>query len=229
MCSNGDRKVNRCPCLLSVGKNEPGGNSPLARSLNGNSILLDDKLEIVLCASNSMTRENRAKIPVLTLISIGPNPTANWKHCSVEWSGVFSSSVYKNFDRKLAAFIRILKLLLSWLKVERVTKKMSEDKKEYDLKMQEYAQLLDIRADRIRVTITRTHSLIKLFVFVVVCLFVSLFVCFLLVSLILQFTIMICSGETQKHYHQLKMARHGGYKYKVSSVFICLLSASEEL
>ncbi|KAJ7360419.1 Protein fantom [Desmophyllum pertusum] len=34
--------------------------------------------------------------------------------------------------------------------VERVTKKMSEDKKEYDLKMQEYAQLLDIRADRIR-------------------------------------------------------------------------------
>lgn len=106
---------------------------------------------------------------------------------------------------------------------------MSEDKKEYDLKMQEYAQLLDIRADRIRVTITRTHSLIKLFVFVVVCLFVSLFVCFLLVSLILQFTIMICSGETQKHYHQLKMARHGGYKYKVSSVFICLLSASEEL
>nr|XP_058967650.1 protein fantom-like [Pocillopora verrucosa] len=34
--------------------------------------------------------------------------------------------------------------------VERVTKKMTEDKKEYDLKMQEYAQLLDIRADRIR-------------------------------------------------------------------------------
>ena len=38
-------------------------------------------------------------------------------------------------------------------KVERVTKTMSEDKKEYDLKMQEYAQLLDIRADRIRVSI----------------------------------------------------------------------------
>lgn len=35
--------------------------------------------------------------------------------------------------------------------VDRVTKKMLEDKKEYDLKMQEYAQLLDIRADRIRV------------------------------------------------------------------------------
>jgi len=34
--------------------------------------------------------------------------------------------------------------------VERVAKKMTEDKKEYDLKMQEYAQLLDIRADRIR-------------------------------------------------------------------------------
>lgn len=34
--------------------------------------------------------------------------------------------------------------------VERVTKQMTEDKKEYDLKMQEYAQLLDIRADRIR-------------------------------------------------------------------------------
>jgi len=29
---------------------------------------------------------------------------------------------------------------------------MTEDKKEYDLKMQEYAQLLDIRADRIRVS-----------------------------------------------------------------------------
>ena len=38
-------------------------------------------------------------------------------------------------------------------KVERVTKTMTEDKKEYDLKMQEYAQLLDIRADRIRVSI----------------------------------------------------------------------------
>ena len=31
---------------------------------------------------------------------------------------------------------------------------MTEDKKEYDLKMQEYAQLLDIRADRIRVSTT---------------------------------------------------------------------------
>lgn len=30
---------------------------------------------------------------------------------------------------------------------------MTEDKKEYDLKMQEYAQLLDIRADRIRVSV----------------------------------------------------------------------------
>lgn len=85
------------------------------------------------------------------------------------WSVWYSA--YKNFDRKLAAFIRILKLLSSCLKVERVTKKMSEDKKEYDLKMQEYAQLLDIRADRIRVIITSTHSLIMLFV-VVVCLFV---------------------------------------------------------
>ena len=36
---------------------------------------------------------------------------------------------------------------------------MSDDKKEYDLKMQEYAQLLDIRADRIRVSITITCSL----------------------------------------------------------------------
>ena len=33
-----------------------------------------------------------------------------------------------------------------------MTKQMTEDKKEYDLKMQEYAQLLDIRADRIRVS-----------------------------------------------------------------------------
>ena len=32
---------------------------------------------------------------------------------------------------------------------------MTEDKKEYDLKMQEYAQLLDIRADRIRVSISQ--------------------------------------------------------------------------
>lgn len=55
------------------------------------------------------------------------------------------------------------------MKVERVTKKMSEDKKEYDLKMQEYAQLLDIRADRIRVSITINHSLTNLVV--VVCLF----------------------------------------------------------
>jgi hypothetical protein len=30
---------------------------------------------------------------------------------------------------------------------------MIEDKKEYDLKMQEFAQLLDIRADRIRVCV----------------------------------------------------------------------------
>ncbi len=36
---------------------------------------------------------------------------------------------------------------------------MSEDKKEYDLKMQEYAQLLDIRADRIRVSIPTIYSL----------------------------------------------------------------------
>lgn len=28
---------------------------------------------------------------------------------------------------------------------------MSEDKKEYDFRLQEYAQLLDIRADRIKV------------------------------------------------------------------------------
>lgn len=46
---------------------------------------------------------------------------------------------------------------------------MSEDKKEYDLKIQEYAQLLDIRADRIRVSITINHSLTNLVV--VVCLF----------------------------------------------------------
>ena len=43
-------------------------------------------------------------------------------------------------------------------KVERVTKTMSEDKKEYDLKMQEYAQLLDIRADRIRVSIATVET-----------------------------------------------------------------------
>ena len=38
---------------------------------------------------------------------------------------------------------------------------MTGDKKEYDLKMQEYAQLLDIRADRIRVSIAiqvKLHS-----------------------------------------------------------------------
>lgn len=68
---------------------------------------------------------------------------------------------------------------------------MTEDKKEYDLKMQEYAQLLDIRADRIRVSITTTHSLTNL---VVVC----LLVCSSLVSLTLQSTIIICSVETQK-------------------------------
>ena len=70
---------------------------------------------------------------------------------------------------------------------------MTEDKKEYDLKMQEYAQLLDIRADRIRVSITTTHSLTNLVV--VVCLF---FFCCSLVSLTLQSTIIICSVETQK-------------------------------
>ena len=37
------------------------------------------------------------------------------------------------------------------VKVERVTNKMVEDKKEYDLRLQEYAQLLDIRAERIKV------------------------------------------------------------------------------
>ncbi|CAB4039847.1 fantom-like isoform X1, partial [Paramuricea clavata] len=34
--------------------------------------------------------------------------------------------------------------------VERVSNKMVEDKKEYDLRLQEYAQLLDIRAERIK-------------------------------------------------------------------------------
>ena len=43
------------------------------------------------CTLNSMTRENRAKITVFTLICIGPNPTANCrKHCRVECSGLFS-------------------------------------------------------------------------------------------------------------------------------------------
>ena len=37
------------------------------------------------------------------------------------------------------------------VQVERVTSKMVEDKKEYDLRLQEYAQLLDIRAERIKV------------------------------------------------------------------------------
>lgn len=37
------------------------------------------------------------------------------------------------------------------VKVERVTNKMVEDKKEFDLRLQEYAQLLDIRAERIKV------------------------------------------------------------------------------
>ena len=68
---------------------------------------------------------------------------------------------------------------------------MSEDKKEYDLKMQEYAQLLDIRADRIRVIIKSTHSLINLFVVVVViiiiiCLFV---VCQFVFARFIDFTI----------------------------------------
>ena len=35
--------------------------------------------------------------------------------------------------------------------MDRVSRKMSEDKKEYDFRLQEYAQLLDIRADRIKV------------------------------------------------------------------------------
>lgn len=43
-----------------------------------------------------------------------------------------------------------------------MTKKMTEDKKEYDLKMEEYAQLLDIRADRIRVSTLYTNTLFVL-------------------------------------------------------------------
>ena len=39
---------------------------------------------------------------------------------------------------------------------------MTDDKKEFDLKMQEYAQLLDIRADRIRVS---NSDLIFLFIY----------------------------------------------------------------
>ncbi len=42
-------------------------------------------------------------------------------------------------------------IYFSHVKVERVTNKMVEDKKEYDLRLQEYAQLLDIRAERIKV------------------------------------------------------------------------------
>ena len=42
-------------------------------------------------------------------------------------------------------------LFRSYAQVERVTNKMVEDKKEYDLRLQEYAQLLDIRAERIKV------------------------------------------------------------------------------
>ncbi|XP_048576646.1 protein fantom-like isoform X2 [Nematostella vectensis] len=43
--------------------------------------------------------------------------------------------------------------------VDRVTRKMTDDKKEYDLKMQEYAQLLDIRAERIRKLESQMHDI----------------------------------------------------------------------
>lgn len=45
------------------------------------------------------------------------------------------------------------------VQVERVTSKMVEDKKEYDLRLQEYAQLLDIRAERIKVIISEKNFL----------------------------------------------------------------------
>ena len=68
-----------------------------------------------------------------------------------------------NFVRKPVALIRIISQTYPFfIEVERVTKKMSEDKKEYDMKMQEYAQLLDIRADRIRVSNSTNHFLIIL-------------------------------------------------------------------
>lgn len=35
------------------------------------------------CTRNSMTRENRAKITVFTLICIEPYPITNWKHLKV--------------------------------------------------------------------------------------------------------------------------------------------------
>ena len=66
----------------------------------------------------------------------------------------FSRGLYAKFFSWLDSESLILFNLLFSVKVERVTKKMTEDKKEYDLKMQEYAQLLDIRADRIRVSTT---------------------------------------------------------------------------
>ena len=76
------------------------------------------------------------------------------------------------------------------VQVERVTKKMSEDKKEFDLKMQEYAQLLDIRADRIRVSVLILHALSKLFaVDVVVVVIATAAACF---SLLLMFA---CCNE----------------------------------
>ena len=98
---------------------------------------------------------------------------------------------------------------------------MSEDKKEYDLKMQEYAQLLDIRADRIRVNITSTHSLTKLLV-VVVCLFV-LFICLFVFRSFhwfynLRSWFLLWDSKVELSL-KLKTARHGGVMYKVSSVF----------
>ena len=66
----------------------------------------------------------------------------------------FSRGLNAKFFSWLDSESLILFNLLFSVKVERVTKKMTEDKKEYDLKMQEYAQLLDIRADRIRVSTT---------------------------------------------------------------------------
>ena len=43
------------------------------------------------------------------------------------------------------------------MQVEAVTRKMEENKTEYETKLEEYAQLLDIRAGRIRVSVLLFH------------------------------------------------------------------------
>jgi hypothetical protein len=63
-------------------------------------------------------------------------------------SCIYLHLAYDNFHLPCEGKIDLFR---SYIQVERVTNKMVEDKKEYDLRLQEYAQLLDIRAERIKV------------------------------------------------------------------------------